>query len=161
MTTLKEQMKLLKIKASDLAAELQMEYGHLSTALGMEAAGQVPSRQSVRERIETIRKHLEMALTISDRSGSDEDSPKRKAEIWDSPEIAAKRFPSCVGLTIDWELLGKRVRLDLDGQGADTYRVLRKVTNQKGSTWYDVFGGDNGGMRSINESDWAAGRRTR
>jgi hypothetical protein len=161
-TTIKEQMQLLNLKTAKLAEDMGLEYGLVSTAISMDAKGEVPKRQSVRDRIEAIKAHLAMELTIADRAGSEGDpGVKWRATVWDSPAEALRRFPTPPGCEVNHDLLGKRVRLDLDGQGADTYRVLRQLTNAKGSTWFDVLGGENGGMRSITPMELSTGKRVR
>jgi hypothetical protein len=159
--TLKDMAKLSRLKMSELAEQLGMEYGHLSTAMSMDEKGEEPKRKSVKERQAQIREHLEVLLKISERN---DDTPKRKAELWDSPEVAAKRCPHPRGCTVSYEynehVLGSYVRLTLDpGAEALLCRFLRAVTSPSGKTHIDVIATANGAFRSLTPEQLEAGGR--
>lgn len=163
--TLKEMAKLAKIKLTDLATQMDLEYGQVSTAVSMDEKGEEPKRRSVRERQALIREYLETMLKIEQRDGADDTNPKRKAGLWDSISEAERRFPAPRGCAqaheMDGYTFGQWVRLDLDFDGAPKlYRFLRVVTNTKtGRQHVDVIGGLNGAIRSLTIDELKKGKR--
>lgn len=162
--SLKDMAKLAKIKIADLATQMGMEYGPVSTAISMDEKGEVPKRQSVRDRQTLIREHLTTMLKLEQRDGAE--APRgSKLDVWESTEVAGKRFPAPRGCAQTFEMegykLGQYVRLDLDRDGSPSlYRFLRLVTRESNGVQHvDVFGGLNGGMRSITVDELRSGKR--
>lgn len=163
--TLKEMAKLARIKLTDLATQMGLEYGQVSTAVTMDEKGEEPKRRSVRERQVLIREYLQSMLKIEQRDGADDANPKRKADLWDSVSEAERRFPAPRGCSqayeVDGYTLGQWVRIDLDSDGVPKlYRFLRVVTNIKtGRQHVDVIGGLNGAVRSLTIGELKKGKR--
>ena len=163
--TLKDMAKLAKIKIADLAQQLGLEYGHVSTAISMDEKGEVPKRRSVKERQTLIRDHLQTLLKIEQRDGAE--APRgSKLDVWDSIEVATRRYPAPRGCAQAFEMdgfkLGQYVRLDLDQDGQPSlYRFLRVVTREStGKVHVDIIGGANGGVRSVTIDELRTGRRS-
>jgi len=161
--TLRDMAKLAKIKVADLAQQLGMEYGPVSTAISMDENGETPKRQSVRDRQALIRDHLQTMLKLENREGAD-DKPGRSYDVWASAAEAGRRFPAPRGCSQEHELgshkLGSYVRLDLDQNGAPSlYRFLRVVTNAKGVQHVDVISNETNACRSLTIDELAAGKR--
>ena len=162
--TLKDMAKLAKLKVADLATQMGMDYGPVSTAISMDEKGETPKRQSVRDRQTMIRDHLTTMLKLEQRDGAE--APRgSKLDAWESVDVANKRFPAPRGCAQTFEMegykLGQYVRLDLDRDGSPSlYRFLRLVTlESSGVQHVDLFGGANGGMRSITVDELRTGKR--
>lgn len=162
--TLRDMAKLAKIKVADLAQQLGMEYGPVSTAISMDENGETPKRQSVRDRQTLIRDHLETMLKLENREGADDARPSRSYDVWASEAEANRRFPAPLGCSQEHSFgalaLGSYIRLDLDQDGSPSlYRFLRIVTSAKGKQHIDVISTETKACRSLTIEELAAGKR--
>lgn len=162
--SLRDDLKLLKLSVKDLAGELGMEYGHCFTAVGFLEKGEEPTRKSVKERMAQITEHVETLKKVSVKQTDADADPKRKAEFWDSPTVAVKRYPTPAGTEAVFEyknvVFGQLCGIDLDPNGGTgRFRFFRVIVREGKEPYADMFDVDTGALRSVRLHELDEGKR--